>query len=267
MAKKSSGSGKEAGKTPEKPKGSKKASSGKKGTRKIVRKPLKVADLEKIREAIGNGIEMVWNNENTLALRIDEVGRLVERALEQLDVLGNGVVRLYKKVESLEKAAGAGKKPKPSPAGDAKKAEEGDLDSVRKAVEEDLNAVRQALEKDLGALHEQIGPMRLALEKGSGGGVTYDFLQDLLAEQFGVMNDRLKALESGRPAEGLSEKDVRTLIEEAEPGIVESKLFAKFLGSAGLKDLVDEKFNTLRDWLSREEIPRQIEKISGRRLS
>jgi hypothetical protein len=248
MAKRKSGSVKGPRKTSEKHKVRKKPSETAK-YRKIVLKPLKVADLKNIQESVEKGIALVWENENRLAVRLKEVGRLANRALEQLDVLGNGAVKILKRVESLEKAASGEKKGKASTP-----------DDVKKTLKKEFDAHRKALEKDLNALRKEIGTLRRDLKKGEGGGVTPDLLQNVLVEQINAVDKRLKALEKAPPGGG-----PREAVPEAggkmDLGVAESKLFVKFLRSEEMKDLLDERFKLMRDWLRDEEIPKQVKKV------
>ncbi|MHC4780492.1 MAG: hypothetical protein ACYTFG_18120, partial [Planctomycetota bacterium] len=109
--------------------------------------------------------------------------------------------------------------------------------------------IRKALKSDLKALHKEIEGVRADAGKvaaPAGGGPSIETLQGVLTEQLGAVYSRLKA------------------VEESGAGVPESRLFADFMNSEELKDLLDEKFKGLRTWLTEEEIPRQIQKLADR---
>ncbi|MHC4597386.1 MAG: hypothetical protein ACYS47_00120 [Planctomycetota bacterium] len=267
MEKKSSGREKAAKKAVKKSK-----------TRKVIKKPLKVESLNNLQQAMETGIQLVWDNENTLATRLEEVSRLVGKSLDKIDTLGRHLVKLSKKIEKVERMKGGGKAAAVSE-DDIRKAVQGDLDDLRKKLAQVRKALKQSaaeagggvtLETLSGVLGEQIGAVytRLeAVEKGgaAGRGPSPDQLREALEGQLGAVHARLDELEeAASPEAGLTEEEVKNLISGIEPEIIESKLFSKFINSNELKNLLDERFKIMRDWLKRDEIPRQIQKRTGR---
>ena len=248
-------------------------------TRKVIKKPLKVQSLNNLREAMEKGIQLVWDNENSLATRLEEVSRLAGRALDQIDKLGEILVKLSKRIEKLGRTRGEDKPAATVSADDIREAVRGDLDELRKKLARVRRTLKEGaagagggvtLETLSGVLGEQLGAVytRLeAVEKGSaaGSGPSADLLREALAEQLQAVFARLEELEQAPPPEaGVTEEEVRDLINEVEPEIIESKLFSRFINSNELKNLLDERFKMLRNWLKNDEIPRQIQKQTGR---
>lgn len=51
-------------------------------------------------------------------------------------------------------------------------------------------------------------------------------------------------------------------LTEAVESILQSDLFARFLNSDEMKEILDDKFKIMRNWLKNEELPRQFKKLS-----
>jgi len=52
-------------------------------------------------------------------------------------------------------------------------------------------------------------------------------------------------------------------IERSIRDILESDLFSTFLNSDEMKELLDDKFKIMRNWLKNDEIPKQINKLTS----
>ncbi|GEM_PF-3532592 len=57
----------------------------------------------------------------------------------------------------------------------------------------------------------------------------------------------------------MGQDTLENLVQE----ILESDLFTSFLNSDEMKELLDDKFKIMRNWLKNEEIPKQVKKLGG----
>ncbi|MCU0722629.1 MAG: hypothetical protein MUC63_03255, partial [Planctomycetes bacterium] len=118
-----------------------------------------------------------------------------------------------------------------------------DLESLRQKLAADLGRVletriRESLERDLKRMVEAQAPAPApapAAAPAPGGGLTIDQVRETIKSLLG-----------------------KEAIQESVQKIIQSDLFNNFLSSDQLKEMLDDKFKIMRNWLKNEELPRQL---------
>ncbi|MHC5039783.1 MAG: hypothetical protein ACYTHM_20960, partial [Planctomycetota bacterium] len=173
---------------------------------------------------------------------------------------------LTKKIEGLEKA----------PAPEAGISEETVKDLIQKAINNALKTIKgmieqikptmeAAVEKKIDT-HLQKVPTKMEMvkiqEKAGAGALKGASVEAMKPE---IVKEARRAvtgvLESPKTKNLLRDAFGKETFEKAVVDIIESDVFRKLLNSDDMKELLDERFKTLRIWLKNEEIPKQVKKL------
>jgi len=129
-----------------------------------------------------------------------------------------------------------------------------------------------AAKEEVKALIEQVMeamPSPQVAPASSGAAVDAEAIRtqvqkELSGELEGRVNEAVKAQFSGTQAQDLL-KDLMgpEFIERTVQDILESDLFSSFLNSDEMKELLDDKFKIMRNWLKSDEIPKQVKKFTS----
>ncbi|MHC4597387.1 MAG: hypothetical protein ACYS47_00125 [Planctomycetota bacterium] len=164
-------------------------------------------------------------------------------------------------------------------------------DLIKKSVREALNAVKGMIKKIEPAVEavvekrlekrlqqvptkqevsELIERVAESLPAGGGGGAVDsgslkgEILEALKPEVAGLAREAAaSAMGSFDAPDMLKNMLDKESIEKTIRDIIESDLFSTFLNSDEMKELLDDKFKIMRNWLKNDEIPRQVKKLTG----